>query len=446
MHRASPRLSEAPSVSMVEGPCYNRSAGGTLVNVAREIEAQLPQELLKLTRAAGELAAEKGERLYVVGGAVRDLFMGRPNLDVDLVLEGDAPSLARQLAKLTSGQVLTHPRFGTATVSQGTISLDLVTARSETYAKPGALPTVKPGTIEDDLLRRDFTINAMAAHLVPARFGELVDPYGGKGDLDRGLIRVLHQGSFKDDPTRIWRAVRYQQRLGFRLDPDTESLLRRDVVMMDRVSGDRLRHELEHILKEDRPEKALCRAEELGALKQLLPSLEGNGWLAGRYQRARQASPDARPESVLYLALLAWRLDEEQLKTFIQRLRFGREEARLLLDIPGLKKVLPALDDQELLSSHICHLLEHHRLQTILAAALATDSERVRQQLALYLSNLRFVAPSLDGDDLKRMGVPPGKKLGWLLRALKDARLDGRVTTRKGEQDLVRQWLIQFKR
>ncbi|GAJ18729.1 unnamed protein product, partial [marine sediment metagenome] len=156
-----------------------------MVNVAREIEAQLPQELLELVRAAGELAADKGQSLYLVGGAVRDLFLGRPNLDLDLVLEGDAPSLARELAKLRGGKVVAHPHFGTATISQGTISLDLVTARSETYAKSGALPAVKPGTIQDDLLRRDFTINAMAAHLDPVRFGELVDPYGGKGDLDR---------------------------------------------------------------------------------------------------------------------------------------------------------------------------------------------------------------------------------------------------------------------
>ena len=417
-----------------------------MVNVAGEIEAQLPRELLELIRAAGELAADKGQSLYLVGGAVRDLFLGRPNLDLDLVLEGDAPSLARELAKLRGGKVLTHPRFCTATISQGTISLDLVTARSETYAKSGALPAVKPGTIQDDLFRRDFTINAMAAHLDPARFGELVDPYGGKGDLDRSLVRVLHQGSFKDDPTRIWRAIRYEQRLGLRLEPDTETLLRRDVVMMDRVSGDRLRHELEHILQEDHPEKAIYRAEELGTLQQLLPSLEGNGWLAERYERARQASPDPRPESILYLALLTWRLGAEQLKAFIQRLRFGREEARTLLDIPGLKKALPALEDQELLSSHICRLLERHRPQTILAAALATDSGMVKQQLALYLSNLRFVAPSLDGDDLKQMGVPPGKRLGWLLQALKDARLDGKVTTRKGEQELVRQWLIESKR
>jgi tRNA nucleotidyltransferase (CCA-adding enzyme) len=417
-----------------------------LVNITREIEEHLPQEPLELIRAAGGLAADKGQSLYLVGGAVRDLFLGQANLDLDLVLEGDAPSLARQLARLRDAKVVTHPRFGTATIGQGTNTLDIVTARSETYARPGALPTVKPGTIKDDLLRRDLSINAMAVHLDPARFGELVDLYGGKSDLDQGLVRVLHKESFRDDPTRIWRAIRYEQRLDFRLEPDTEGLLRRDVGMMDRVSGDRLRHELERILKEDYPEKAFHRAKELGALQQLLPSLEGNSWLAGHFEKARKASPDSKPESTIYLALLVWRLDKEQLDDFLERLKFGRVKARVLRDIPSLKKALTDLEAQELLPSESCRLLQRHYPQTILAAALATASEHARRQLALYLSNMRFVAPSLDGDDLKRMGVPPGKKLGWLLQALKDARLDGKVTTRKGEQELVHQWLIESKR
>jgi tRNA nucleotidyltransferase (CCA-adding enzyme) len=286
----------------------------------------------------------------------------------------------------------------------------------------------------------------MAAHIDPARFGELVDPYGGKSDLDRGLVRVLHKESLKDDPTRIWRAIRYEQRLDFRLEPDTEGLLRRDVGMMDRVSGDRLRHELERILKEDYPEKAIYRAEELGALQQLLPSLEGNSWLAGHFEKARKASPDSKPETTIYLALLAWRLDAEQIDDFLERLKFGRAEARVLRDIPGLKKDIQHLEARELLPSEICRLLKHRSPQTILAAALATASEHTRRQLALYLSNLRFVTSSLNGDDLKRMGVPQGRRLGLLLQNLKDARLDGKVTARKGEQDLVRQWLIESKR
>ena len=416
-----------------------------VVIIAKEIERGLPEDLLKFIRAAGELAAARGQSVYLVGGAVRDLFLGRSNLDLDLVFEGDAPSLARQIARQGNMKVVTHPHFGTATISQGNASFDMVTARSESYVRPGALPAVKPGTIRDDLYRRDFTINAMAAHLHPDRFGELVDPYGGKGDLDRGLIKVLHGDSFKDDPTRIWRAIRYEQRLGFRLEPETESLLRRDLALMDAVSGDRLRHELERILKEDEPEKAIVRAYELGILQQLTPSLQGDGWISQCFQRARQASPDLQAETAVYLALLVWRLDKGQIEAFIERLKFNRITTRILRQIPPLKELLPSFEAQDLRPSGIYHRLERYRPHAVMSAALATDSEAVHRKLALYLSSLGHTAPSLNGDELKRLGVPPGRKLGGTLRALKDARLDGVVTSREEEETLVRRWLSGSK-
>jgi tRNA nucleotidyltransferase (CCA-adding enzyme) len=416
-----------------------------VVNIAREMEAQLPKELVGLMRAAGEVAADLGESLYLVGGAVRDVLLARLTLDIDLVLEGDAPSLARRLSRLREGKVTAHPRFGTATFAAGEISVDLATARSETYAEPGALPRVKPGTIKNDLFRRDFTINAMAARLDPGRFGEVTDPYGGKIDLDQGVIRVLHGRSFCDDPTRIWRAIRYEQRLGFSLDADTERLLRRDLLFVDRVSGDRIRHELERILKEEQPEKAMRRAEELGALRKLSPGLKGNGWLTGRFEAARRAETDFRERGMIYLALLGWRLTESQLEAFIERLRFGGEAARVLRDISGLKKVLPSVEAEGLRPSEICRLLERHRPGAVTAAAIASDSGLVRQRIELYLSRLRFVAPSMNGDDLESMGVPSGRKLGSLLKTLKDARLDGRVKTRRGEEALVRRLLAESK-
>jgi tRNA nucleotidyltransferase (CCA-adding enzyme) len=304
---------------------------------------------------------------------------------------------------------------------------------------------VTPGTIKDDLFRRDFTINAMAVRLDPYQFGELVDPYGGKRDLDQGLIRVLHSRSFEDDPTRIWRTVRYEQRLGFALEKETDEWLRHSVDMISRVSGDRLRHELEHILKEECPEKALCRAEELGALQKLQANLKGNGRLRERFERARRAYPDCQKNSVVYLALLSWRLSEEQIKSFIERLRFSGEAARALRDIPALKLSLPTLESKGLLDSEICRLLDSHQLGAIKAAAIAADPEIVRQRLDLYLDNLRFIVPSLDGDDLQQMGVAPGKKLGRLLRSLKAARVDGRVTTREEEVELVLQWIARGK-
>jgi len=414
-----------------------------LINIGKNIETYLPPEILALVKAAGEIGAARCQKVYLVGGAVRDLLLKRPNLDLDLVVEGDALALARQLAKGRDGKLVTHPRFGTATFSQDAFSLDLVTARSETYAEPAALPTVKQGNIQEDLFRRDFSINAMAASVEPGRFGDLVDPYGGKNDLDRHLVRVLHQRSFKDDPTRVWRAIRYEQRLGFRLEFDTTGLLRRDSAIMDRVSGDRLRHELERILEEDCPEKVFYRAERLGVLRHLHPALEGNGWLGEHFDRAREARGSLKPDGNLYLVMMAWRLDDEALKSFVERLKFGAEAARVLKDIPTLKRALPGLTAVGLKPSGVYYLLERHRPETIQAAVLVTDSALVRQRLELYLSTLRFVETSLSGDDLKKMGVAEGKRMGALLKALKEARLNGEVKTREAERKLVRKWLAK---
>ena len=417
-----------------------------MVNIAKDIEIHLPKELLGLLRSAGELAAKSEQNLYLVGGAVRDLLLNQANLDIDLVLEGDAPSLARQLARLSNSKVVTHPRFGTATITENTISIDIVTARSETYARPGALPRVKPGTIRDDLYRRDFSVNAMAVKLHTAQFGELVDPFNGKNDLDNKLIKILHKDSFKDDPTRIWRAIRYEQRLNFKLDSETEHILRRDLAFMDSVSGDRLRHELERILEEPAPEKAIRRAGELGALQMLQPYLKGDKWLSGRFEQARNFTPHPHDDIITYWALLVWRLEKDGIEEFIKRLRLKRESSKILRDITNLKRTLPSLDKREQMPSEIYRYLANYKPQAIQAASIATDSKLVRGRLLLYLSNLRLTAPILSGHDLQQMGVPPGRKLGRMLRDLKYARLDGKVATKTEEQELVLQWLSVNKR
>ena len=178
--------------------------------------------------------------------------------------------------------------------------VDLATARSETYSHPGALPAVSPGSIADDLQRRDFTINAMAANLGPGRFGALVDPFSGEADLSRGLIRILHDRSFIDDATRMLRAVRYEQRFGFRLEESTGLLLRRDLSMLETISGDRIRHELELILKEDRPENALQRAQATGPASDGPSLAEVDGWLRGQVSSWPGRCPRPLPLSLGY--------------------------------------------------------------------------------------------------------------------------------------------------
>ena len=390
---------------------------------------------MSLIRTTGSLAAETRLGLYLVGGVVRDILLGRDNFDLDLVVEGDAPELARSLAESISAKVLVHRRFRTAKLQYDGLSIDLSTARSETYAHPGALPTVCPGSISDDLLRRDFTINAMAINLNPDDFGELVDPFAGEEDLSHKLIRVLHQKSFVDDPTRMLRAIRYEQRFGFHLEESTERLLRQNLSMLGTISADRIRHELELMLKEDCPENPLLRADELGLLQEVHSSLKGNGWLKEKYQQARSA---VTTTPTLYFALFVYRFSHEEIEDFIARLRIPGKTANALRDTIRLKENLPSLGGSEQLPSSIYRLLQGYSPTSILASAIASDSATVRQRLHLYLNILRYVRTSLDGEALRQMGIQPGRRLGEMLRILHDARLDGRVKTREEEVDLVR--------
>jgi len=248
-----------------------------IINLSNKIKKHLPAELVAFVQKAGEIASSHGQELHLVGGMVRDLLLGQTNLDLDLVVEGNTIELAPHLVEINQGKITTHPRFNTAKLQWNKWSIDLATARSETYAKPGALPTVKPSSISNDLFRRDFTINAMAIYLNPSRYGELLDPYGGKDDLKHKLIRVLHEKSFADDATRIWRGLRYEQRLNFQLERTTLQLLKRDISMLDTISADRIRYEIECILRERYPEKVFRRADELKVLPKLHPALKGNG-------------------------------------------------------------------------------------------------------------------------------------------------------------------------
>lgn len=405
------------------------------------MEQDLPQELLAFLRIAGKTAQAQGQSLYLVGGAVRDLLLGRPNLDFDLVVKGDAPRLARRLAKASGEKVVVHRRFGTAKFRRRDLSIDLVTARSETYSRPGVLPEVEPGTIWDDLFRRDFSINAMAIALSPTSFGQLVDPHSGRIDLEKRLIRILHQKSFIDDATRILRALRYEQRLGFRLEEASERLLRQHKSMLDSISGDRIRHELELILKEERPERILYRAQRLGVLQELNPSLRGDGWLAERFSEARQLVTPPGPS--LYLSLLIYRLNEEESERLIARLNIAGEAARNLRQVVRLKADLPSLTDPDLPRSGIYRLLKAYSPKAVTACSLGCESAIIRSHLELYLGHLRYVKLFLDGEDLKGMGVAPGPRLGRMLRALHEAKLDGRVNTREEEEALVRHWIAE---
>jgi tRNA nucleotidyltransferase (CCA-adding enzyme) len=430
--------------------------------VAALLEQALSAPVLALVRRISQAAHEMGYVPYLVAGLVRDLLLGNPIVDVDMVIEGDAIALARHLAADLGGRVRTHRRFSTAKwllsqrvwrqvtdrIPEGSLppSIDLVTARTEFYTHPTALPQVELSSIKQDLHRRDFTINTLAIRLAPDHWGELLDFYGGEADLKDGIIRVLHSLSFVDDPTRILRAARLESRLGFHLDPHSETLIADALPLLKRVSGDRVRHELEQIFREAEPERALARLEELGVLAYIHPGLRCDRWLQARYRTLREALSrevwGLKPEDTLflYLALLAYRLDAEGTGELIARLKVARDDGADLRLLSGLKDALPRLSKARRPSA-VYRVLEPYPARVMAVAWLITDSRRLRERLVRYQTEWRPVKPELTGDDLKALGLKPSPLFGRLLGALHSARLDGKVSTREGEEALLRKLL-----
>ena len=421
------------------------------MNLARQIEQYLPRQLLELVKDISGQAAKRGQRVYLVGGVVRDLLLGYPNFDLDLVVEGDAVKLAQQVAETSQAKLLAHHRFGTAKLRYENFTLDLATARKETYAKPGALPAVTPGTLKDDLIRRDFSINAMAISLAANDYGELVDPYQGKSDLEHHLIRILHTGSFSDDATRILRAIRYEQRLGFELEAQTAQLLKRDIPMLDTISGDRIRHELELIFKEKQPEFVIKRLGELGVLPRISPFLKGDGWLAEKFDKARRLKKPTQLPS-LYFCLVIYSFSERDIEQFLARLNISAKLSRAMRDTLRLKTSLPLLDKPALKPSEIYYLLREYEPVAIQANAIASDEKEgtpsliVHRHLQLFLTKLRYVRTALDGEELKRLGISAGPEMGKVLQILHKAKLDGEVRTKADERKLALSLSLKLER
>jgi tRNA nucleotidyltransferase (CCA-adding enzyme) len=418
-----------------------RKAMQKSVNLKEKMEVSLPCGALDFIARAAETAGALNVRLYLVGGAVRDILLGKKSFDIDLTVEGDAVALAKKLAEAES-RVELHPQFGTAKLEiSKDMNIDITSARKELYSRPGALPAVSPGSLKDDLFRRDFTVNAMAVALDPAHYGKLIDLYGGLADLSQKFIRVLHDKSFTDDATRIWRAIRYGERLGFAIEAHTLTLLERDIDCLDTITGDRIRYELERVFGEDNPEKVLCRASELGVLAKLCPDLKGGGDLAERFERARGAYPRRRPPFALYTALLTYPLNEEKIERFIAYLKLDKKTARVLRDADVLRRKANALGDTTLSPSGVFHLLSGCDPLAIQALYIESDDATVRRRIELFDIVLRKMKLFLTGDDLKRLGVPEGPEMKKALEMLLDARLNGETIDREGEERVVREWM-----
>jgi len=461
------------------------------MNVRGLMLERLPARAFILLETVGRIADQLGVSAYVVGGIVRDLLLGIGNLDLDLVIEGDGIAFARALADEIGGHVKAHERFGTAIVIlPDGVKLDVATARTESYEHPAALPTVEPSSIKPDLSRRDFTINTLAIRLNGRHFGELIDCYGGRRDLTDKTIRALHNQSFVEDPTRVFRAIRFAQRFGFRLGKETLMLIKAAVKrdLFHRLSGQRLLNELILLFSEKEPRKAVARLGELGLLRFIHPSIKWSprlgsllksvedaldgykiaalnwtdrkvgvggsaprGITSGKFADAGESvsrpvlgssgPPPTRMNAwLVYFMALMEVLPLRAVGVTLKRLTMpAREAEKIRAGQAAAKTVLRRLAKRPLSKpSETYRALTGLSDETLLLLMAKAKPKSVKRQVSAYLMIYRHVKPALTGADLKALGLEPGPIYKKIFDRLLDARLSGEVKTKVDERELVR--------
>jgi tRNA nucleotidyltransferase (CCA-adding enzyme) len=406
----------------------------------------LTDELARLERLqpvfeAVAAVSEPFEGVYLVGGTVRDILLGEPSFDVDIAVEGHAIALAQALADALGGRVRAHRKFGTAVVIYGDDErVDVVTARTEFYDAPAALPTVEHASIREDLFRRDFTINAMAVSLRGADLGRLVDPFGGRRDLDAKTIRVLHNLSFIDDPTRIFRAIRYENRYGFRMDDHTLRLARGCIEMglVGDLSSARLRDELEALLEEDELGHTIPRLAELGADTAIHPHLAADDEavsLLRRLTELRDRYELDLPSWRLGLTVLARRLPPDEVYDWLQRLKVRRRDAERIAAAVTVGPRLVERLEKGAAPAEVVALADPYAPDAPLFALALADLE----PLHAYFERLRDVRLEVSGADLAELGLAESPRVGEILAELRRRKLNGELDGRDSELAAARE-------
>ena len=407
-----------------------------MANIASILEGALTAGQRERLRVAARVGAEFNLRCWLVGGGVRDALLGLPLLDLDIAAVGATREFADAVADALGGVVESASQFNTFRIGAGGERIDIAMARRETYARPGALPSVSPGMMADDLARRDFSINAMAASISEDTFGELLDPFEGERDLRRCAVRALRPMSFVDDATRILRAARYAKRLGFAVEARTEMMMARDATHLSGISGARVRGELERVFGEDKPAEILGALRDCGALRAIHPALDLPDDALAAMGRAGALDCDDRV--LLLLGALAYWTPSGECAGLVGRLSMSAAWARVVDDVGLVKAELDALVGADVRRSEIYDRLTGRHCAAIAACAVCVGDGRVADRLDLYGRELAEVRAALTGDDLLELGMAQGPAVGRLLGELLRLRLDRELGTSEEELEYAR--------
>lgn len=445
-----------------------RSSGSTeQINLAGKIESLLPFSRIALLKSISSAADSLNIPIYLVGGLVRDLLLEKPSLDMDFVVEGDAIRLGKKLSEEFGGRITTHKKFGTAkwhirnlklddlkmeipenlqAENQFPDFIDLISARTEYYERPTALPTVKKSSIKLDLHRRDFTINTMAIRLDGSHYGDLYDYWGGLNDLKNEKIRVLHSLSFVDDPTRMLRAVRFEQRFGFNIEKRTLQLLSEATKLLEEVSGDRIRHEFDQILEEPNAIKMLNRLQELNLISPVHPAIIWNDEIREDMENFLKSDFQDEwrfPENMAFSLTKKWgafitlfmKIENNSIGDVSKRLRFSSHLRQQIINANTLwhkRTILKELSPRE-----TAKFLEKFSQLALFCVFNISKDEQIKNKVGKFAKNWRWIEPHTDGNKLKEMGIPPGPVYKKIISDLRFSWIEGRVRSEKEETEYL---------
>ncbi|MEK7841245.1 MAG: CBS domain-containing protein, partial [Deltaproteobacteria bacterium] len=427
--------------------------------VTRLMEERLPAKIVDILKNIGMVADELDCRVYVIGGFVRDLILRYANLDIDIVIEGDGIAFAGAFAKRFGCRIKSHERFGTAVVIfPDGFKIDIATARLEFYERPGALPTVELSSLKLDLYRRDFTINTLAVALNQKNFGELIDFFGAQRDIKDKAIRVLHNLSFVEDPTRVFRAIRFEQRYGFTMAKHTQGLIKNMVKLnlLQRISGERLLNEIRAIFEEENFIRAIDRIKEFDLIKFIHPDINLNKEEMLLLERARDVLAwykllymEERVEEwlVLFLAVIDQLKDDDALMMEKRFAIAGKHRVNILEARGAAIKALNMLQMKKgLKNSEVYKLLKPVPMEDILYVMAKAKSDDTKKIISNFITHLKDCKTLLNGDDFKRLDIPEGPIYSRILNVLLEKRLDEEIKTRADEEKAVKEIMSKIQR
>ncbi|MBW1915703.1 MAG: CBS domain-containing protein [Deltaproteobacteria bacterium] len=420
-------------------------------NIASLLKERLPRRVIEIFKEFGDTADTLGYAAYLVGGLVRDILLKQENLDVDVVVEGDGIAFAREYAANHDVRVRSHKKFGTAVlIFPNGFKVDVATARMEYYETPAALPTVEISSLKMDLFRRDFVINTLAIKLNKRDYGTLIDYFGGQNDLKEKVIRVLHNLSFVEDPTRVLRAIRFEQRFGFKISKLSQTLMKNTVKInsFKDLSGRRLYLELKLILMENQPVQAIERMNQFDLLQFISPEI--------KYTKELQSLLESIVGVISWFNLLyleepfqPWKiywhgltsqLDKKEMKRLAQRMQMNElEKKRMVSQAMEINTVLSQIFKIRRDSNYAIYtLLSQYDTEILLYMMARTNNEQTKKWISFYFNDLRKVKVRLQGSDLKMMGFKPGPVFKKIFSRLMEARLNNQLNTKEEEIEFIR--------